>query len=69
MNEPTGNDANSAVGSSRESWFEKNKALEYISRCFQADKKEIRTVKLSFNASAKWGVNFAHTSVDAFLKA
>lgn len=55
MNEPTGNDVNSEVGSLRESWFEKNKALEYISRYFQAGKKEIR-IASGFFTIRGWGL-------------
>jgi len=55
MNEPTENDANGAVRSSRSSWFDKNKALEYISRYFQAGKKEIR-IASGFFTIRGWGL-------------
>lgn len=60
MNKPRGNDVNGEVGSPRESWFEKNKALEYISRYFQAGKKEIR-IASGFFTIRGWGLLRRHT--------
>ena len=43
------------VGSLRESWFEKNKAFEYISRYFQTGKEEIRIASGFFTIKG-WGL-------------
>ena len=43
------------VGSLRESWFEKNKAFEYISRYFQSGKEEIRIASGFFTIKG-WGL-------------
>ena len=59
MIKPTGNEVNSEVGSSRESWFDRNKALEYISRYFQAGKKEIRIASGFFTIKG-WGLLRKH---------
>ncbi|MEW5860776.1 MAG: phospholipase D-like domain-containing protein, partial [Cyanobacteriota bacterium] len=57
MNKPIGD----AVSSSRESWFQRNKALEYISRNFQNCKKEIR-IASGFFTIRGWGLIRRYTT-------
>ena len=55
MNEEIENDENGEINTSRESWFERRKALEYISHYFQTAKKEIR-IASGFFTIRGWGL-------------
>ena len=61
MNKPTVDDIGDAVSSPRESWFQKKKALEYISRNFQNCEKEIR-IASGFFTIRGWGLIRRYTT-------
>ncbi|MBD1925095.1 DEAD/DEAH box helicase family protein [Trichocoleus sp. FACHB-90] len=61
MNKLTGDDIGDSVSNSRESWFDRKKAWEYISRYFQDGKKEIR-IASGFFTIRGWGLIRRYTT-------